>query len=222
MPAILSAQVIDNPFDDIEPRQAPAIKQSAPVAVIQPAKAVKNKNLISFDDDDGEEPVVVPKRGIKSVHEANSKGLSVQAAVSKEELEAIKAKRELLERSKEELKQNVKAIQEQQPETKVEVEAKVIETEGRKRLDRQLDRLEKERRRSRSRSRSQSPTTQAILRAAGDSKKELEQKKLQEAREQYRALKADLMKFKREDEKIGSNLDRANIDVQVRFTPLAL
>lgn len=30
------------------------------------------------------------------------------------------------------------------------------------------------------------------------------------------------MKFKREDEKIGSNLDEANLDVQVRFTPLAL
>jgi len=74
----------------------------------------------------------------------------------------------------------------------------------------------------RSRSRSQSPTTKAIIRASETSAQEIEQKKLKEARQQYRALKADLMKFKREDEKIGSNLDEANLDVQVRFTPLAL
>jgi hypothetical protein len=30
------------------------------------------------------------------------------------------------------------------------------------------------------------------------------------------------MKFKREDEKLGSNLDETNLDIQVRFTPLAL
>jgi hypothetical protein len=30
------------------------------------------------------------------------------------------------------------------------------------------------------------------------------------------------MKFKREDEKLGTNLDEANLDVQARFTPLAL
>jgi len=53
-------------------------------------------------------------------------------------------------------------------------------------------------------------------------KQELERKKLKEARQQYKALKADLMKFKREEEKLGSNLDETNLDVQVRFTPLAL
>jgi hypothetical protein len=97
-----------------------------------------------------------------------------------------------------------------------------VETDGRRRLDKQLEKLEKEKRRSRSRSRSQSPTTQALIRAAGANQQELDQKRLNEARLQYRSLKADLMKFKREDEKLGSNLDETNLDVQVRFTPLAL
>ena len=67
---------------------------------------MKNKNLISFNEDDGEEPDLIPKkRGIKSMHEADGRGLSLQTAISKEELEAAKKKRELLEKSKEELKQ---------------------------------------------------------------------------------------------------------------------
>jgi hypothetical protein len=44
-------------------------------------------------------------------------------------------------------------------------------------------------------------------------KQEAESKKLKEARQQYKALKADLMKFKREEEKLGSNLDETNLDV---------
>ena len=44
-------------------------------------------------------------------------------------------------------------------------------------------------------------------------KQEAERKKLKEARQQYKALKADHMKFKREEEKLGSNLDETNLDV---------
>ena len=55
-----------------------------------------------------------------------------------------------------------------------------------------------------------------------DSKKLIEQNKIKEARLQYKSLKADLMKFKRVEEKLGSNIDDTNLDVQARFTPLAL
>jgi hypothetical protein len=43
-------------------------------------QAVKNKNLISFNEEEGEEPIVeskFKKRGIKSMHEAEGKGLSI-------------------------------------------------------------------------------------------------------------------------------------------------
>jgi hypothetical protein len=61
----------------------------------------------------------------------------------------------------------VKTIQATKKEVVPEAVTKV-ETDGRKRLDRQLDRM-MEKQRSRSRSRSQSPTTQALIRAAGES-----------------------------------------------------
>jgi len=53
--------------------------------------AVKNKNLISFDEEDGEDRdynanAKFKKRGIKSMHESDGKGLSSQTAISQEEL----------------------------------------------------------------------------------------------------------------------------------------
>jgi hypothetical protein len=55
--------------------------------VVKPAVAVKNKNLISFDEEDGEDRdynanAKFKKRGIKSMHETDGKGLSTQAAIS--------------------------------------------------------------------------------------------------------------------------------------------
>ncbi len=55
--------------------------------VVKPAVAVKNKNLISFDEEDGEDrdynaSAKFKKRGIKSMHETDGKGLSTQAALS--------------------------------------------------------------------------------------------------------------------------------------------
>jgi hypothetical protein len=55
--------------------------------VVKPAVAVKNKNLISFDEEDGEDRdynanARFKKRGIKSMHETDGKGLSTQAAIS--------------------------------------------------------------------------------------------------------------------------------------------
>ena len=44
------------------------------------------------------------------MHEVEGKGLSVQTAISKEELELMKKRRELMTKSKEELKSNVKNI----------------------------------------------------------------------------------------------------------------
>jgi hypothetical protein len=60
--------------------------------------------LISFDEEDGEDPAPVFKRGIKSLHETNGKGLSLQTAVSKEELENAQKRRLQMEQSKEQLK----------------------------------------------------------------------------------------------------------------------
>lgn len=55
--------------------------------IVKPAIAIKNKNLISFDEEDGEDrdynaTSKFKKRGIKSMHEADGKGLSTQAAIS--------------------------------------------------------------------------------------------------------------------------------------------
>jgi peptidyl-prolyl cis-trans isomerase SDCCAG10 len=104
LPMIIRAEVIENPYDDIEPRATTKQAISVPNLTPKAAPAVKNKSLISFNEEDGEEPVMLPKRGIRSMHEANGKGMSTEAAVSQAELEAARRKRELLEKSKEELK----------------------------------------------------------------------------------------------------------------------
>lgn len=66
------------------PRKMTEIEQKT---VVKPAVAVKNKNLISFDEEDGEDRdynanAKFKKRGIKSMHETDGKGLSTQAAIS--------------------------------------------------------------------------------------------------------------------------------------------
>ena len=100
------------------------------------------------------------------MHKADGRGLSLQTAISKEELEVDQKKRELLEKSKEELKQQVKSIAEQGNVDKTELlkVQMVQDTRGRKRLELELGRMEKQVDR-RSRSRSQSPTTKALIRA---------------------------------------------------------
>jgi len=77
--------VIENPFDDITPRPQKLVEIEQK-KVVKPV-AVKNKNLISFDEEDGEDRdynanARFKKRGIKSMHESDSKGLSSQAAIS--------------------------------------------------------------------------------------------------------------------------------------------
>ena len=77
IPKIISCEVKLNPFDDIVPRNLPKKVDIAPVEkkpFFQNLKNVqKNKNLLSFaDDDEDEEPVAKKsfKRKIKSTHEA--------------------------------------------------------------------------------------------------------------------------------------------------------
>jgi hypothetical protein len=101
-----------------------------------------------------------------------------------------------------------------------------------------LDQMEASNRR-RSRSRSRSPTSKALERAAEklndekslvqsarqeqiDLKRKIDEDKLKEARSRYKSLKADLMKFKKDSDKMGSNLDENSLSVQARFTPLQL
>ena len=49
------ALVIENPFDDIVPRITQQISKKVEEKILKQSLPVNNKNLISFDDEDGEE-----------------------------------------------------------------------------------------------------------------------------------------------------------------------
>ena len=75
-------------------------------------KAIKNKNLISFADDedgeDGEDSVLPPRRGIRAAHDAGSK-TQAQKVISEESLAKLRKKREAQDRAKQALAEKVKA-----------------------------------------------------------------------------------------------------------------
>ena len=82
LPMIKRALVLENPFDDILPRQImrPAERVKASKEEVPKKKsfaAIKNKNLISFADEEDEEddaaPVLPKRKGIRAAHEADGK-----------------------------------------------------------------------------------------------------------------------------------------------------
>ncbi len=119
LPKIERAIVIENPFDDIVPRQI-VPKESAgqiskaPVDVVKkPAfKALKNKNLISFageseEEDGADAQFALPaRRGIRAQHEAEGK--TVKKVISEDQLNQLKKKREMQTKAKEQLASKIK------------------------------------------------------------------------------------------------------------------
>mmetsp|Transcript_7347 Transcript_7347/g.8833 ORF Transcript_7347/g.8833 Transcript_7347/m.8833 type:complete len:179 (+) Transcript_7347:357-893(+) len=125
VPRIERALVLENPFDDIIPRQLKTVpKQATEAPVVKKktfaSKALKNKNLISFADDEDEDgddgqngAVLIKRKGIRASHEVNSsaKGVAAQKIISDEQLASLRKKREQNERAKQDLAAKIKQAQ---------------------------------------------------------------------------------------------------------------
>jgi len=115
-PKILSTEITVNPFKDIKiakpvPKEASkeAPKEPKKGAKISLNKGIKNKNLVSFDDDE-EEVVFKSSRKVKSSHEVlNDPKLSKKNVIDPEKLKQERAKREKMEKRKEEFKKKREA-----------------------------------------------------------------------------------------------------------------
>eukprot|EP00906_Rhabdomonas_costata_P035041 RCo049261 len=92
-PKITGTQVLDNPFEDIEPREKPAeVAEAKPKA----EKGIRSNHLISFGEEVEEqeqEEIVADFKGVRSSHDVlNDPRLLKEEAYTKEELAEIQAK----------------------------------------------------------------------------------------------------------------------------------
>ena len=123
VPRIERAIVVDSPFDDIVPRQlqSSAVNQTYTKTAAKDEqavkkktfanKAIKNKNLISFadeeDGEDGDEPIIPKRRGIRAQQDIEG-SKQAKKIISDEQLAALKKKREAAEKAKIELAAKIK------------------------------------------------------------------------------------------------------------------
>lgn len=110
VPKIIRAIVEHNPFEDIVPRnltKADISQPEAPATVKkQAAKASKDKNLLSFDQEDEFDAPAPPRKGFTSVHEAlagKDYSLSKESVISTTALAEQRLKKQAVEAAKSEL-----------------------------------------------------------------------------------------------------------------------
>ena len=275
---IRKSRVELNPFEDIEPREDRIIQKQEELARLSKAAkgdsssavkgddirerireerkkkselkvpVIKNKNLLSFgDDEEEEEPMAAPraKGGIRSSHDSlQDPRLLKEEVVSREELARKRREREEEEARKDKLRNTIKgklkgaekkaeSAEATSESTRSETDRLVRKYLEQKRIDiekelKNIDRSPSKRKRGandESRSGSSSGSEEEDGRRGGteeeDDKLTKEQKEeLEKTREEYSKLKADLIQFKKL--KLGSRVDEESQEIHEMLTPLQL